>query len=63
MTGEEARQATVATELAFADECLAESRFALEGGFLPSKPEAPARGIRVGPAKAANSRLPRPRGW
>ena len=34
MTGEEARQATVAAELAFAEECLAESRFALEGGFF-----------------------------
>jgi hypothetical protein len=26
---------------------------------LPSKPDAPARGIRIGPTKAANSRLPR----
>ena len=26
---------------------------------LPSKPEAPAIGIRVGPTKAANSRSPR----
>ena len=34
MTGEEARQATVATELTFADECLAESRYALDGGFF-----------------------------
>ena len=32
--GEEARQATAAAELAFADECLAESRSALEGGFF-----------------------------
>jgi len=36
MTGEEARQAMLVAELAFADECLAESRFALEGGFFAS---------------------------
>jgi hypothetical protein len=36
MTGEESRQATVAAERAFAEECLAESRFALEGGFFAS---------------------------
>jgi len=34
MTGDEARQATVAAEMALAEECLAECRFALEGGFL-----------------------------
>ena len=32
-------------------------------GFLPFKPEAAARGIRVSPTQEANSRLPRPRGW
>ena len=45
MTGEEARQATVAAELAFADECLAESRIAFP--FLPKNsaedPPMPAR--------------------
>ena len=34
MTGDEARQATVAGELALAQECLAEARFALQGGFF-----------------------------
>jgi len=34
MTGEEARQAMVAAQLALAEECLAESRFALDGGFF-----------------------------
>jgi uncharacterized protein (UPF0332 family) len=33
MTGEEAKQAAVTAELALADECLAESQFALNGGF------------------------------
>ncbi|MFY8222217.1 MAG: HEPN domain-containing protein [Pirellulales bacterium] len=33
MTGEEARDKTVAAELALADECLAEARYALQGGF------------------------------
>jgi uncharacterized protein (UPF0332 family) len=34
MTGEEAKQAAVTAELALADECLAEARFALKGGFF-----------------------------
>ena len=33
MTGEEARSAAVAAELALADECVAEARYAFEGGF------------------------------
>lgn len=33
MTGEEARDKTVAKELALADECLAEAHYALQGGF------------------------------
>lgn len=33
MTGNEARSATVADELARAEECLAEARYAIQGGF------------------------------
>ena len=34
MTGEEARQRTVEGELALAQECLQEARYALDGGFF-----------------------------
>ena len=43
MTGEEARQLTVAAKLALAEECLTESRFALEGGFFRVVSEPKAR--------------------